>query len=80
MRQAISPIQRRTKARRYRTALSEVFQALKARPVSTSTAIAVCGKIKGVELDTSSTPATALMNETTGTVIYPPPNWGKDAT
>ena len=33
-------------ALRYRTALSEGFQSLKTRPVSTSTAIAVCRTIK----------------------------------
>lgn len=64
-------------ALRYRTALSEGFQSLKARPVSTSTAIAVCRTIKGVELDIRSTPGTALMNETTGAVIYTPPEGEK---
>lgn len=38
-------------ALRYRTALSEGFQTLTERPLSTSTAIAVCRTIKGVELD-----------------------------
>jgi Fic family protein len=64
-------------ALRYRTALSEGFQSLKTRPVSTSTAIAVCRTIKGVELDIRSTPGTALMNETTGAVIYTPPEGEK---
>ena len=60
-------------ALRYRTALSEGFQTLKRRPVSTSTAIAVCRTIKGVDLDIRATPGTALMNEATGAVIYTPP-------
>ncbi|WP_152007219.1 Fic family protein [Hoeflea sp. EC-HK425] len=60
-------------ALRYRTALSEGFQSLKQRPVSTSTAITVCQTIKGFELDIRATPGTALMNETTGSVIYTPP-------
>lgn len=60
-------------ALRYRTALSEGFQMLKRRPVSTSTAIAVCRTIKGVDLDIRATPGTALMNEATGAVIYTPP-------
>ncbi|RWD54147.1 MAG: Fic family protein [Mesorhizobium sp.] len=60
-------------ALRYRTALSEGFQTLKQRPVSTSTAIAVCRTIKGVELDLRATPGTALMNDATGAVIYTPP-------
>lgn len=60
-------------ALRYRTALNEGFQSLKNRPVSTSTAIAVCRTIKGIDLDIRSTPGTALMNETNGAVIYTPP-------
>jgi len=60
-------------ALRYRTALSEGFQSLRQRPVSTSTAVAVCRRIKGVDLDIRSTPGTALMNEATGAVIYTPP-------
>lgn len=60
-------------ALRYRTALSEGFEMLRRRPVSTSTAIAVCSTIKGVELSIRSTPGTALMNEATGAVIYTPP-------
>lgn len=64
-------------ALRYRTALNEGFQSLKERPVSTSTAVAVCRRIKGVDLDIRSTPGTALMNEVTGSVIYTPPE-GQD--
>lgn len=60
-------------ALRYRTALSEGFQSLKERPVSTPTAVAVCRRIKGVDLDIRSTPGTALMNEATGAIIYTPP-------
>lgn len=60
-------------ALRYRTALSEGFQSLKTRPVSTSTAVAVCRRIKGVDLDIRTTPGTTLMNEATGAVIYTPP-------
>nr|WP_272214564.1 Fic family protein [Marinicella sp. W31]MDC2880188.1 Fic family protein [Marinicella sp. W31] len=64
-------------ALRYRTALNEGFQSLQDRPVSTSTAVAVCRRIKGVDLDIRTTPGTALMNEATGTVIYTPPE-GQD--
>lgn len=60
-------------ALRYRTALNEGFHSLRERPISTSTAVAVCRRIKGVELDIRSTPGTALMNEATGLVIYTPP-------
>ncbi|TCK19674.1 Fic family protein [Ancylobacter aquaticus] len=61
-------------ALRYRTALNDGFESLKQRPVSTSTAVAVCRTIKGVELDIRATPGTALMNEATGTVVYTPPD------
>lgn len=64
-------------ALRYRTALNEGFQSLRKRPVSTSTAVAVCRTIKGVHLDIRATPGTALMNEATGAVIYTPPE-GQD--
>jgi Fic family protein len=64
-------------ALRYRTALNEGFATLKRRPVSTSTAIAICRTIKGVDLDIRAIPGTALMNETTGKVIYTPPE-GQD--
>lgn len=60
-------------ALRYRTALGEGFKTLAERPVSTSTAIAVCRMIKGVELDIRATPGTALMNEASGGVVYTPP-------
>jgi Fic family protein len=60
-------------ALRYCTALSEGFQSLRHRPLSTATAVAVCRTIKGVDLDIRSTPGTALMNDTTGAVVYTPP-------
>lgn len=64
-------------ALRYRTALNEGYLSLRDRPVSTSTAVTVCRTIKGIALDIRSTPGTALMNETTGAVIYTPPE-GQD--
>ena len=41
--------------------------------MTTSTAVAVCRTIKGVELDIRSTSATALVNQVTGAVVYTPP-------
>ncbi|WP_435528449.1 protein adenylyltransferase Fic [Mesorhizobium shangrilense] len=64
-------------ALRYRTALNQGFRTLKERPVTTSTAVAVCRTIKGVELDIRSTPGTALINQATGAVVYTPPE-GQD--
>ncbi|WP_352965773.1 Fic/DOC family N-terminal domain-containing protein [Mesorhizobium sp. M1393] len=60
-------------ALRYRTALNQGFRTLQERPVTTSTAVAVCRTIKGVELDIRSTPGTALVNQATGAVVYTPP-------
>lgn len=62
---------------RYRTALNRGFGMLQQRPLSTAVAVEVCRTIKGVELDIRNTPGTALMNETTGAVIYTPPE-GED--
>lgn len=68
-----SPDPATKEALRYRTALQQGFAMLKERPVSTTMAVAVCRIIKGVDLDIRATPGTALLNETTGEVIYTPP-------
>ena len=60
-------------ALRYRTALWDGFRALKARPLSTNTAVQICRAIKGVEIDIRRTPGTTLSNDRTGQVIYTPP-------
>ena len=60
-------------ALRYRTALHDGFKLLARRPLTTGTAVEVCRTIKGVELDVRSTPGTALVNPSTGRVIYTPP-------
>lgn len=60
-------------ALRYRTALWRGFQSLKKRPLTTATAVEVCRTIKGVNLDIRRVPGTALANDTTGKVIYTPP-------
>lgn len=60
-------------ALRYRRALSEGAAALKARPLGTATACAVCTTIKGVEMDVRRVPGTKLTNQATGEVIYTPP-------
>ena len=61
-------------ALRYRTALYEGLQAIKARPLSARTAIEICRTINGIDLDVRSTPGTALRNSHTGEVIYTPPD------
>ena len=60
-------------ALRYRTALWEGFEALRARPLSTNTAVQICRAIKGVDMDVRRTPGTTLTNDRTREVIYTPP-------
>jgi Fic family protein len=60
-------------ALRYRTALHQGFQSLKARPLCTATAMDVCRTLKGVDMDIRRTPGTQLINDRTGEVIYTPP-------
>lgn len=60
-------------ALRYRTALWEGYQALRARPLSTNTAIQICRAIKGVDMGIRRTPGTTLSNDRTREVIYTPP-------
>ena len=61
-------------AARYRNAIYEGVEALKARPLSTRIAIEVCRTIKGVDVDVRRTPGTTLTNSHTGEVIYTPPD------
>ena len=60
-------------ALRYRTALFNGFQSLASRPLCATTALEVCGTIKGREMDIRKLPGTALANPATGEVIYTPP-------
>jgi Fic family protein len=60
-------------ALRYRTALRRGVESLRRRPVTTATAVEVCRTLLGVEVDVRRIPGTALLNETTGHVVYTPP-------
>jgi Fic family protein len=60
-------------ALRYRTALREGFEAIKSRPLSTNTAVAICRTIKNSDIDIRKVPGTALANDRSGVVIYTPP-------
>ncbi len=64
-------------ALRYRTALRQGYEDLEKRPLATATAVRVCRTIKGVELDIRRTPGTTLINDSTGKVIYTPPEGEK---
>lgn len=61
-------------ALRYRHALLDGFNALSDRPLSTRTAEIVCSRIKGVEMSVRRVPGTTIANQTTGKVIYTPPD------
>ncbi|SDV48718.1 protein adenylyltransferase Fic [Chitinasiproducens palmae] len=60
-------------ALRYRTALHQGFQSLKARPLCTATAVDVRRTLKGVDMDFRRTPGTQLANDRTGEVVNTPP-------
>ncbi len=60
-------------ALRYRTALRNGYEAIKARPLSTNTAIEICRTIKNVDIDIRKVPGTTLANDRTGAIIYTPP-------
>ncbi|WNZ45219.1 Fic family protein [Leptolyngbya boryana CZ1] len=61
-------------ALRYSTALHCGFKAILSRPLSTKTAVDVCSRIKGVEMDIRRVPGTALINAATKEVVYTPPD------
>ena len=60
-------------ALRYRTALLDGVSSIKARPLNTQTAEAICTNIKGVELTVRRQTGTNLKNGATGAIIYTPP-------
>ena len=60
-------------ALRYRAALYQGFITLPQRPLTTNTAVQICGKIKNVQMDIRKVPGTTLTNQATGKVIYTPP-------
>ena len=60
-------------ALRYRTALDRGFRSLSQRPISTNTAVEVCTHIKGIAMQIRRVPGTALGNQSSGEVVYTPP-------
>ena len=60
-------------ALRYRSALYAGVAMLQLRPLTTRTAVEICRRIKGCEMDIRATPGTALVNSYTGEVVYTPP-------
>ena len=64
-------------ALRYRHALLDGFDSLKARPLCTATAELVCSRIKDAPMRVRRVPGTALANDATSDIIYTPPE-GED--
>lgn len=60
-------------ALRYRRALYIGYQEITKSPLRTATAVEICSRIKGVQMDIRRVPGTALKNQVTGQVIYTPP-------
>jgi len=60
-------------ALRYRSALLEGVRALRARPLATRTAEAICTRIKGNDMTVRTVPGTALTRGNSGEVVYTPP-------
>ncbi len=60
-------------ALQYRTALYEGFIQLAERPLCTNTAVQVCSTIKAVHMDIRKVSGTTLANQSTGKIIYTPP-------
>ena len=60
-------------ALRYRSALLEATRELRQRPVTTAMAETICTRIKGVEMTVRRVPGTKLANNSTGEIIYTPP-------
>jgi Fic family protein len=58
---------------RYRTALRNGFDNLKARPLTVQTAVALCRTIKDYDLDVRALPGTTITNRSTDQVVYTPP-------
>jgi Fic family protein len=58
---------------RYRTALRNGFDNLKARPLTVQTAVALCRTIKDYDLDVRALPGTTITNKSTDQVVYTPP-------
>lgn len=60
-------------ALRYRSAMYQGYQGLKSAPLTTRTAVDVCRAIKAIDMDIRKVPGIALMNDSTGQIVYTPP-------
>src|SRR3990170_955389 len=64
-------------ALRYQSALMHGLRVLAKKPVTTGMAVEICRTLRGIAIDIRKVPGTALKNQTTGTVVYTPPE-GQD--
>src|SRR5688500_9880681 len=64
-------------ALRYQSALMQGLRVLAKKPVTTGMAVDICRMLRGIALDVRKVPGTALTNQTTGKVVYTPPD-GQD--
>jgi Fic family protein len=60
-------------ALRYRTALRRGVDLIARKPLATNTAVEVCRTLLGARIDVRRVPGTKLMNDSTGKVVYTPP-------
>jgi Fic family protein len=60
-------------ALRYQSALMQGLRVLAKKPVTTTMAVDICRTLRGIAVDIRKTPGTALTNQTTGKVVYTPP-------
>lgn len=64
-------------ALRYQSALIQGLRELVNKPVTTGMAVEICRTLRGIAIDIRKVPGTALKNQTTGKVVYMPPE-GED--
>lgn len=64
-------------ALRYQSALMQGLRALTRRPVTTRMAVDICRTLRGIAIDIRKVPGVALKHQTTGRVVYTPPE-GED--
>ncbi len=64
-------------ALRYQSALMQGLRVLAKKPVTTGMAVDICRTLRGIAIDIRKVPGTALKNQTTGKVVYTPPE-GQD--
>ena len=60
-------------ALRYRTALRLGVESLEKKPLTTGTAVQICRALLDIDVDVRRVPGTKRKNQTTGEVVYTPP-------